>query len=76
MAQNNYVSLVGRRVRLKPGANGPFRACYHCEGRLGIIGKGISSHPGQLSCDSCGRHLSWLGAKHLEALLASESDAA
>lgn len=72
MAQKNYAPLVGSKVGLNPtlGAQGPFRSCG-CGSTIGVIGKGISTHPGQLSCDACGRHLSWIGAAHMDALMAS-----
>jgi hypothetical protein len=73
MAQNIYAPLVGRRVGLNPalGAQGPFRACI-CGSTTGRISKGISSHPGHLKCDACGKHLAWIGAKHMDALLAAD----
>ncbi len=70
MAQDKYAAVRGMKVATG-GKNGPFQACRRCDSREGIVGPGISTHPGHLMCAGCGRHLSWIGASHMDALLAS-----
>lgn len=70
MALNNYAPILGMQVALS-GMAGPFPVCHHCNGRTGVVGKGILTHPGHLKCAQCSKHLSWIGASHMDALLAS-----
>jgi hypothetical protein len=72
MASDKYAPVIGTKVALS-GLAGPFPVCHHCNGRTGVIGKGILTHPGHLKCDQCGKHLSWIGASHMDALLAQAS---
>lgn len=67
-----YAPILGQAVALDPSpyATGPFRTCV-CGSALGVIGIGISTHPGHLKCAKCGKHLSWIGRSHMDALLAA-----
>jgi hypothetical protein len=69
MAQNTYASLYGTAVSLA-ATSGPFQQCRRCGSAVGTVGPGISTHPGHLSCAKCGKHISWLGHTHMEALKA------
>ena len=70
MALDRYAPIIGTHVALR-GDGGTFPVCGRCRSREGIIGKGIFTHPGHLRCACCGKHLSWVGASHMDALLAS-----
>lgn len=67
--QSAYAPIIGQSVVLSL-TRGPFRSCV-CGSTLGIVGVGISTHPGHLKCAKCGKHLSWIGRSHMDALLAA-----
>ncbi len=73
MAQDTYVSLVGRPVALE-GTTGPFRACPYCVSHRGIVAPGAGPHIAAINCAQCERHLSWLGRDHLDAMAAQKWD--
>lgn len=76
MDKEEFADLHGLRVRLDQEA-GPFRRCavgQECEtaSQTAIVSPGVGPHIAQLKCADCGRHLSWIGRTHLEALRASQ----
>lgn len=71
MAQMNYAALVGVNVDLS-GEVGPFRVCRHCAAETGRIGAGSGPHVASLVCVNCERHIAWLGAAHLDAMVAAQ----
>lgn len=70
MAQDSYADLVGRTVSLND-TKGPLKPCLYCGGRHAEITAGTATHAAGLRCTACGRHIGWLGKRHLDAIRAA-----
>lgn len=80
MALEPYARLQGKRVALS-GDAGPFamrcpltQECTTRTGQVrggeGVVSPGSGPHLASVRCATCGRHLSWIGRAHLDALAA------
>lgn len=70
MAQSVYAVLHGMKVGI-PDLTGPFQSCRACGGTTATVNASPpGTHAGELRCDGCGAHTSWLSRDHMAALLA------
>lgn len=71
MAQNSFTCLHGTSVKLD-GKTGPFRECPYDGALTGTVNFiGGNPHHAQITCATCGMHVSWLGRDHLQAMMAT-----
>ena len=66
--------LVGALVGLRPGQGnvvGSLRQCDGCGSLSAELVKGTSTHPLRARCRPCGRHVTWLPAPAIAALVAA-----
>lgn len=75
MAQEKYIPLVGTTIALTD-EKGPMKPCMYCGCCSGKVTGPTEVHNAGIRCEGCGRHIGWLSARHLDAMLAQKKGAA